>query len=115
DKLQKHQFPITWLAKTETLGESPAGYRMKVKLGKRNPAAAFEIALKSGHEYRAGDQISYYVAGHGKGVTAYEHCRPIVGYDPAHPDENTAYYIDKLTQLKKKFSQFLPEEKTLFD
>jgi DNA polymerase I len=115
DKLQKHHFPIAWLAKTETLGESPAVYRMKVKLGKRNPAAAFEIALKSGHDYRAGDQISYYVAGHGKGVTAYEHCRSVAGYDPAHPDENTAYYIDKLTQLKKKFSPFIPQEKTLFD
>ena len=115
DKLRHHRFPVTWLAKTETLGESPDGYRVKVKLGKRNPAAAFEIALKSGHEYRAGDQISYYVAGQGKGVTAYEYCRPVAGYDPAHPDENTVYYIDKLTHLKKKFSQFLPEEKTLFD
>jgi DNA polymerase, archaea type len=115
NNLQAHQFPISWLSKTETLSESPAGYRTKVKLGKRNPAAAFEIALKSGHEYRAGDQISYYVAGQGKGVTAYENCRPVAGYDPAHPDENVPYYIDKLTQLKKKFTQFLPEERTLFD
>jgi DNA polymerase elongation subunit (family B) len=115
DKLKAHQFPINWLAKTETLSESPAGYRMKVRLGKRNPAAAFEIALQSGHEYRAGDQISYYVAGRGKGVTAYENCRPIAQYDPISPDENTAYYIDKLTQLKKKFAQFLPQERSLFD
>jgi DNA polymerase elongation subunit (family B) len=115
DKLKAHQIPINWLAKTETLSESPAGYRMKVRQGKRNPAAAFEIALKSGHEYRAGDQISYYVVGSGKGVTAYENCRPITDYDPLSPDENTAYYIDKLTQLKKKFAQFLPQEKSLFD
>ena len=115
DKLKSHQFPINWLAKTETLGESPAGYRMKVRMGKRNPAAAFEIALKSGHEYRAGDQISYYVGGHGKGVTVYENCRPVAGYDPLSPDENIAYYIDKLNQLMKKFEQFMPREKTLFD
>lgn len=115
DKLKAHQFPISWLAKTETLSESPAGYRIKVRQGKRNPAAAFEIALKSGHEYRAGDQISYYVAGRGKGVTAYENCRSITEYDPHSPDENTAYYIDKLTRLKDKFVRFLPGEKSLFD
>jgi len=115
EKLKEHKFPIVWLAKTETLSESPDGYRTKVKQGKRNPAAAFEIALKSAHEYRAGDQISYYVAGHGKGVAAYENCRPVSGYDPTHPDENLAYYIDKLSRLNKKFMQFLPQEKTLFD
>jgi DNA polymerase elongation subunit (family B) len=115
DKLKAHRFPINWLVKTETLGESPAVYRMKVKQGKRNPSAAFEIALKSEHEYRAGDQISFYVSGCGKGVTAYENCRPVAEYNPLSPDENTAYYIDKLTQLKKKFVQFLPREMLLFD
>jgi DNA polymerase, archaea type len=115
NKLQTHQIPISWLAKTETLGESPAGYGLKVRQGKRNPSAAFEIALQSGHEYRAGDQISYYITGRGKGVTAYENCRPVAEYDPTCPDENVAYYIEKLIQLKKKFALFLPQEKTLFD
>jgi DNA polymerase elongation subunit (family B) len=115
EKLRNHRFPISFLTKTETLGESPATYSMKVKQGKRNPAAAFEIALRSGDEYRAGDQISYYVAGQGKEVTAYRNCRPVSGYDPARPDENVAYYCDKLTHLKKKFEQFLFREMSLFD
>ncbi len=115
DKLRSHRFPVDWLAKTETLSESPASYRQKVRLGKRNPAAAFEIALRSGHEYRAGDQISYYVSGFGKGITAYEYCRPVADYDPRSPDENVPYYMDKLGQLKKKFDRFLPPERSLFD
>jgi DNA polymerase, archaea type len=86
-----------------------------VKQGKRKPAAAYEIALQSGHEYRAGDQISYYVAGHGKEVTAYKNCRPVSGYDPAFPDENVAYYCDKLTNLRKKFVSFFSREMSLFD
>ncbi|MCM2357760.1 MAG: DNA polymerase II, partial [Geobacteraceae bacterium] len=53
DELQSHRTGIARLAKTETLSESPAGYRIKVRQGKRNRAAAFEIALRSGHEYRA--------------------------------------------------------------
>jgi len=48
-------------------------------------------------------------------VTLSENCRSVAGYDPAHPDENVPYYIDKLTKLKTKFAQFLPGEKTLFD
>lgn len=115
EKLRDHRFDIAWLAKTETLGESPAGYRQKVRDGKRNPAAAFEIALKSPREFRAGDQISYYVTGRVKGVTAYENCRPASAYDPGHPDENTEYYMDKLRLLRKKFAPFLPREKSLFD
>lgn len=113
-KLRDHEFDITWLAKTETLRESPAGYRQKIRGGKRNPSAAFEIALKSPQEFRAGDQISYYVTGRGKGVTVYENCRPVSSYDAVHPDENVEYYIDKLRQIMKKFNQFLPGEKTLF-
>lgn len=114
-KLRDHEFDISWLAKSETLGESPAVYREKVRAGKRNPAAAYEIAIKSPRDFRAGDQISYYISGRRKGVTAYEYCRPIADYDPSHPDENTDYYMDKLKQLYKKFARFLPGEKLLFD
>ena len=114
-KLRDHGFDVTWLSKSETLGESPAVYREKVRAGKRNPGAAYEIAIRALREFRAGDQISYYICGRGKDVTAYENCRPASEYDPARPDENTVYYMDKLKQLYKKFARFLPEEKSLFD
>ncbi|HEY5975796.1 MAG TPA: DNA polymerase domain-containing protein, partial [Geobacteraceae bacterium] len=114
-KLMAHRFPIDWLAKTETLGEAPITYREKVRLGKRNPAAAFELALASGHDYRAGDQISYYITGQGRQGAAYEQCRTMASYDPANPDENVGHYLSKLAQLYKKFSPFCPPEKTLFD
>lgn len=115
EKIRLHRLPIALLAKTETLGESLSTYLVKVKQGKRKPAAAFEIALQSGHEYRAGDQISYYVSGHGKEVTAYKNCRPVSDYDPASPDENVAYYCDKLASMRKKFASFFSREMSLFD
>ena len=114
-KLRDHAFEISWLAKSETLGESPAVYRERVRVGKRNPAAAYELAIRSEREFRAGDQISYYISGRGRGVTAYENCRPVAGYVPARPDENTEYYAQKLRQMYKKFVKFLPAEKMLFD
>jgi DNA polymerase elongation subunit (family B) len=115
EELRGHHLAIDLLAKTETLGESVASYRQKVVTKKRNPSAAFELALRSGREFRAGDQVSYYVTGAGKGITVYDSCRIVSAHDPAHPDENVSYYAEKLRQLFVKFAPFLPREKTLFD
>jgi DNA polymerase, archaea type len=114
EKLRRHHFTIDLLAKTETLAESPAGYRQKLDGKRRNRSAAYELAGSADREYRAGDQISYYVTGRGKGVAAYANCRLISEYDPAHPDENVEYYGEKLRLLVKKFAPLLPEERTLF-
>jgi DNA polymerase I len=110
DRLEHHQLPISLLAKTEALGESPESYREKVKGGKRNPAALYELALASGRSYRAGDQLSYYVTGETKRVKVYESSKLASLYDPASPDENVAYYQDKLRVLIEKFKEFLPKE-----
>ncbi|HEX9080032.1 MAG TPA: DNA polymerase domain-containing protein, partial [Desulfuromonadaceae bacterium] len=112
-RLVARDFPIDWVARTETLSESPATYREKLRAGKRNPSAAFEIALAGERPYRAGDQISYYIGGSGKDAVAYEQCRPVSSFDPARPDVNIPYYVDKLRHLKKRFDPFLPKEPTL--
>jgi DNA polymerase elongation subunit (family B) len=114
ERLRLRQFPINQLARTETLSESPATYREKLRKGKRNPAAAFELALQSEREYRAGDQISYYVTGQGRGIPVHLSCRPASAYDPGHPDENREYYQEKLRTAWKKVEPFLPGEPTLF-
>jgi hypothetical protein len=101
--------PIAWLAKTEALSESPDSYREKVKEGKRNPAALYELAFGSGRSYRAGDQLSYYVTGGTKKVKVYENSKLASLYDPASPDENVPYYRDKLLALIEKFKEFLPK------
>jgi DNA polymerase, archaea type len=106
--LQSHALGISMLGKTETLTESPESYRQKVKAKKRNRSATYELALASGRDYRAGDQISYYVTGEGKRVRVFENCRPAADYNPEHPDENVEYYQAKLLDLLKKFSDFLP-------
>lgn len=114
-RIRDHRFDIAWLARTETLHESTATYRQKVRQGKRNPSAAYELALLSGRDCRAGDQISFYVTGSGRGVTAYHNSRLTADYDPSHPDLNLPYYVDKLQQLMRRFSQFALKEPSLFD
>lgn len=114
-RLMARDFDVAWIARTETLNDSLAGYQAKIQAGKRNPSAAFEIAKAAEQLYRAGDQVSYYISGSGKDATAYEQCRAVSAYSAAKPDVNIPYYIDKLRHLKKRFDPFLPKEPTLFD
>jgi DNA polymerase elongation subunit (family B) len=114
-RLRLRDLDVAWVARSETLNDSPDGYREKLRKGTRNRSAVFEIALASEQQFRAGDRISYYVSGFGKDATAYEQCRPLAAFNPAHPDINVLYYIEKLRLVKKRFEPFLPQEPTLFD
>jgi DNA polymerase I len=109
NRIENHEMGIFWLAKTEALRESLESYKQKTQGGARNPAALYELALASQRPYRAGDQLSYYVTGEKKNVRVYDNSKLASTYDPSHPDENVAYYQDKLLALYNKFSQFLPE------
>ncbi len=114
-RLRARGLDVAWVARSETLNESPESYSEKLRLGKRNHSAAFEIALASDKSYRAGDHVSYYVGGIARDATAYEQCRPVAAFDPVHPDINVRYYIEKLRHVQKRFEPFLPQEPTLFD
>ncbi len=63
DRIRRRELPITELAKTEALQDSLASYQKKIGASSRNRSAAFELAIKSGRPYQAGDQVSYYVTG----------------------------------------------------
>jgi len=114
-RLRARTLDVSWVARNETLNESLDSYLAKVRSGKRNRSAAFEIALASGRPFRAGDRVSYYISGSGRDATAYEQGRPAAAFDPAHPDINVLYYIQKLRHVQKRFEPFLPKEPTLFD
>lgn len=114
-RLRSRGLDVAWVARSETLTESLDSYREKLRSGKRNHSAAFEIAIASGRLHRAGDRISYYVSGSGRDATAYEQCRPVTAFNSDHPDINFNYYIEKLRHVKKRFESFFPQEPTLFD
>jgi DNA polymerase, archaea type len=105
-KIRQRDLPITALAKTESLQDSLASYQKKISATSRNRSAAFELALRSGRAYQAGDPISYYVTGTKKKVTAYENARLISEWTADAPDENVEYYVGKLDDLAKKFAAF---------
>ena len=97
------EWPIRQLAKTETLQDAPAAYAAKVGRSGRGRNAAYELALRSGRDHRAGDQISYYVTGSAAAVSVWDHAKPASAWDPKARDENVKYYLAKLNALCEKF------------
>src|SRR5437870_11772653 len=108
-KIRNREWKIDMLMKTDTLQDSLEKYRAKIAGSARNRAAAYELALASGRNYKPGDQISYYVKATPKKVPAYEAAKLASEFDPQNRDENTDYYIVKLDDLVKKFSGITAE------
>jgi DNA polymerase I len=102
-KIRNREWKIDMLMKTDTLQDSLDKYRAKIAGSARNRAAAYELALASGRNYKPGDQISYYVRATPKKVPAYEAAKLASEFDPQNRDENIDYYIAKLDELMKKF------------
>jgi DNA polymerase, archaea type len=107
EEFEQHQFDVKMFMKTESLQDSLATYRDKLRSKKRNPSALYELAIQSGRTYQPGDQLSYYVAGTGKRVKVHEAAKPAALWDRQHPDENVDYYKAKLLELYKKFKPFI--------
>ena len=103
-KIREREWPIAWLMKTDTLQDSLEKYRQKIAGSARNRAAAYELALASGRDYKPGEQISYYITGSTKKVAAYENAKLASAFDPQSRDENIDYYVAKLDELVKKFA-----------
>ncbi|HEU0209369.1 MAG TPA: DNA polymerase domain-containing protein [Candidatus Udaeobacter sp.] len=111
-KIRNREWNIDMLMKTDTLQDSLDKYRAKIAGSTRNRAAAYELALASGRNYRPGDQISYYIKATPKKVPAYEAAKPANEFDPENRDENVDYYLAKLDDLMKKFSGLIPTAST---
>jgi DNA polymerase elongation subunit (family B) len=103
-KIRNREWKIDMLMKTDTLQDSLDKYRAKIASSARNRAAAYELALASGRNYRPGDQISYYIKATPKKVPAYEAAKLASDFDPQNRDENVDYYVAKLDDLVKKFT-----------
>jgi len=111
-KIRNREWKIDMLMKTDTLQDSLEKYRAKIAGSARNRAAAYELALASGRNYRPGDQISYYIKATPKKVAAYEAAKLATEFDPENRDENIDYYVAKLEDLVKKFSSLITTAST---
>jgi len=109
ERIRNREMPIEMLMKTDTLQDSLDKYRAKIAGSARNRAAAYELAVTSGRNYKPGDQISYYIKATPKKVAAYEAAKLASEFDSQNRDENSDYYVAKLNELVKKFSGITAE------
>ncbi len=107
NKIRSRAWTIDWLMKTDTLQDSLVQYQKKITGSSRNRAAAYELALASTHRYQPGDQVSYYITGTKKNVSAYENAKLASAWSADARDENVEYYVAKLNDLVKKFAAFI--------
>jgi len=101
--LENRTIPLEELVKSEVLSDSPENYRKKQGKPGFRRSAAYEAALASGETYRAGDTVRFYVTGEKAKVSVSDNVRFFHGSAPAERDENTAYYLAKLEDLRKTF------------
>ncbi len=109
-RIVQHDWQVEDFARTETLKASVEPYQADVASGRRSKAAAYELAMararNTGQPVRKGDRITYYITGTAPTVTTFDNARLAEAWDPALPDENTAYYLKRLDECARRFAPF---------
>lgn len=106
--ITNHRWDVLDFCRTEAIRESPEAYEADVRDQKRKPAIAYEVAKRSGLSVKEGDRVSYYVTGTHAGVRIIDNSKLAEEWQPNFPDENTAYYIERLNECSGKFDLFFP-------
>ena len=104
--IANHRWEAADFSRTETIRDSFETYDLEVGENRRKPAAAYEVAKRSGLTLKPGERISYYVTGTHAGLKVVENSKLAAEWDSNFPDENTAYYLDRLNECSKKFEVF---------
>lgn len=112
--LTNHSLPFADLAKSETLSDSLDTYKRKLAGGTGKRSAAYELAIRSGREYRQGDPVAFYIIGDKKRVAVVDSSKLLTEADEKIRDENVPYYLDKLEELRRKFAPFFTAQDDLF-
>ncbi|MBN2452014.1 MAG: DNA polymerase II [Lentisphaeria bacterium] len=105
--IESRALPLAEFAQREVLSMSPRTYAEKLAAGKTRRSAAYELALRSGREYQQGDTVVFYVTGDRKNVVVTDCAKLLADAAAGERDENVPYYLDKLSQLQRKFVKFM--------
>ena len=103
EAISSRTIPVADLAKSEQLADSPESYRRKQGKPGFRRSAAYELALASGKDFKAGDQVRFYVTGEKATVPVVGNSKLLSDAAPGVRDENCAYYLAKLDDLYKQF------------
>jgi DNA polymerase I len=109
-EINQHRWDVIDFCRTEAIRDSMDEYDLGLREEKRKPAAAYEVARRAGLLVKPLDRIAYYVTGSQAGVKVVGNCKLAEEWDPNFPDENTAYYIERLNDCSRKFDLFFEPE-----
>ena len=101
--IEERTIPLTDLAKSEVLNDSPESYRRKQGQPGFRRSAAYELALGSDKQYRAGDKVRFYMTGTKAKLPVVGNSKLLEDADENVRDENIAWYLAKLDELYKTF------------
>jgi DNA polymerase elongation subunit (family B) len=109
-RIVQHDWQVQDFARTETLKATVEHYQADVTSGRRSKGAAYELAIARARDtaqpVRKGDRITYYITGTAPNVTTFDNARLAEAWNPAIPDENTAYYLKRLDECAHRFAPF---------
>jgi DNA polymerase elongation subunit (family B) len=109
--IMQHRWEASDFCRTEAIRDSVELYEAQFADGKRKPSVIYELSKRSGVRVKPGDRVAYYITGQHAGVKIIENSKLAAEWEPNFPDENTAYYLDRLDECSKKFEMFFePEE-----
>ena len=101
--IEERTIPLTDLAKSEVLNDSPESYRRKQGQPGFRRSAAYELALGADKQYRAGDKVRFYMTGTKAKLPVVGNSKLLEDADENVRDENIAWYLAKLDELYKTF------------
>jgi DNA polymerase, archaea type len=105
--IASRQVPVSELARSEALGQSPAAYEQWVAAGGKPRRAAAEAALQLNPRPRLGERVSYYIVSRQQGASPdWQRARPVELYDPANAPYDATHYLEKIDDWVERYGRF---------
>jgi DNA polymerase elongation subunit (family B) len=107
EQISNQTLDIKVLSKMEILNDSITNYKKKLATGSGRRSAIYELASNDeSTNYSVGDKVFYYITGSKAKVSVVDNSKLTKDATKENRDENVAYYLSKLEEYYKTFSQF---------
>lgn len=106
-KITDGSIDIGLLAKSERLSQSPENYLKEIEKATKPRRASLEVALRISPSPHMGDKITYFITKGPKSTTPdWQRAHPIENYNPTTLPYDPTYYLKKITEWKKRYTEF---------
>lgn len=111
NQIQQGTMPGGKLAKAEYLSMAPENYQNQVDTGKKNRRASLEAAMQMSPLPAMGDLVRYYISAGTSGKQPdWQKAVPLEKMDPETTPYDPQYYMKRLAEWEKRYTEFLPED-----